>query len=378
MRKGKLNRLFLFTLSGLCIVLFSACNQPKSLWKGTIEEKDGVTVVKNPKEPIYEEGVFSSEEELTIGDREIEGDFVFEVITAIRADDNGNIYVLDGKAQQIKVFDKNGNFFRDIGRQGQGPGEYSSPSGLHIISKNEMMVSSITRRLSFFSLHGEFLRQINKSPDPFPVPDSSGNLIVKIMNMGVGEKTVTELKKLDSNFELLFTIGILEMESTFGQKKMEAFSTQLYYTVLHDDSIVWGINDNYQFTIVDSKGKVEKRIIKDAAPVRVTEDFKKSYLERNEDALFRSRGISYDFPEYFPPFRNISSDDEGRIFIRIYDERDNKDNEYYDVFDRQGMFVAKIVLKNRAVYWKRGKLYSVEEDEDGFQLVKRYNVIWNY
>ena len=50
-------------------MLFS-CGAQKARWKGTIEEVDGVTVVKNPKEPMYGEDVFNLEEELSIGEAE--------------------------------------------------------------------------------------------------------------------------------------------------------------------------------------------------------------------------------------------------------------------------------------------------------------------
>lgn len=56
------------------ILLFSAftmlvsCGEQKDVWKGSLEEVDGVTVVKNPKEPMYGEDVFSLEEDLSIGE----------------------------------------------------------------------------------------------------------------------------------------------------------------------------------------------------------------------------------------------------------------------------------------------------------------------
>ncbi len=46
-------------------ILFFSCSQQKSEWEGTIEEVDGVTVVKNPKEPMCGEDVFSLDEEVS-------------------------------------------------------------------------------------------------------------------------------------------------------------------------------------------------------------------------------------------------------------------------------------------------------------------------
>ena len=64
------NRCFVFPTLVLLwmILIFASPVQHKAEWKGTIEVMDGVTVVKNPKEPIYGEGVFLIEKELSIGE----------------------------------------------------------------------------------------------------------------------------------------------------------------------------------------------------------------------------------------------------------------------------------------------------------------------
>ena len=51
---------------------------------------------------------------------------------------------------------------------------------------------------------------------------------------------------------------------------------------------------------------------------------------------------------------------------------------YYDVFDDEGKFIVKVPLKTRPLLLKNGKLFTVEEDEEGYQFVKRYKVSWNY
>jgi hypothetical protein len=81
--------------------------------------------------------------------------------------------------------------------------------------------------------------------------------------------------------------------------------------------------------------------------------------------------------KYFPPVHSITTDDEGRIFVRTYEKA--KEGKYYnDVFDSEGRYIAKVPLKDRLQVWKKSKLYSIEEDEDGFQMVKRFKVNWKY
>jgi len=118
--------ILVIVLISLVIVTLS-CTQNEVEWKGTIQEKNGVTVVKNPKEPIYQEEVLIIEEELSIGDSEESEDYMFSDISHITVDSDGRIYILDRRESHVKLFDQNGKYIRTIGRKGQGPGEFNNP-----------------------------------------------------------------------------------------------------------------------------------------------------------------------------------------------------------------------------------------------------------
>lgn len=60
------------------IFTFFSCTSQKAEWQGSIEVVDGVTIVKNPKEPIYGEDVLSLEEEITIGAKEGDENVAFQ------------------------------------------------------------------------------------------------------------------------------------------------------------------------------------------------------------------------------------------------------------------------------------------------------------
>ena len=81
-------------------------------------------------------------------------------------------------------------------------------------------------------------------------------------------------------------------------------------------------------------------------------------------------------PEYHCPFRWMVADDEGRIFILTYERVSEGKGYYYDVFDAEGKYIVKVALKTRPYLFKKKKLYTVEENEEGYQFVKRYKVNW--
>lgn len=59
------NKINVFSIALFCsvIMLLASCAKQSSEWKGTIEDENGITVVKNPREPMYGNEVFSIEED---------------------------------------------------------------------------------------------------------------------------------------------------------------------------------------------------------------------------------------------------------------------------------------------------------------------------
>ncbi len=359
------------------LVMLISCKQQKAEWKGTIEEEDGVTIVKNPKEPMYGEDVFSLEKELTIGEKENGKEPVFISIRSVRVDDEENIHVLDMKASQVKVFNKDGTYLRNTGKRGQGPGEIQLAMNMELVSGREIMIYDLgNRKLIFFSLDGELLREVSTKRHVrlfYIIPDSKGRLTGVFVIYG--EKAVQEIIKFDSNLETLFTVGQIELSRVPGVSK--PYEPSLFFTVLNNDNVLWGDWSQYKLMVMDEGGEMTRKIIKDYNPIKITDEDR----EREIKEMYGDAGIPPDrkveFPKYYPAFRSLSVDDEGRIFVRTF-ERDEEDYYYYDVFDSEGKYIAKIALKYPATFWKKNKLYTIEEDEDGLQMVKRYNVSWEY
>lgn len=63
---------------------------------------------------------------------EITGDpsYQFGQVTGLAGDDAGRIFVSDGLASVVRVYGSDGSFLRQIGREGDGPGEFRHPADL--------------------------------------------------------------------------------------------------------------------------------------------------------------------------------------------------------------------------------------------------------
>ncbi len=71
------------------------------------------------------------------------------VLSGIAIDRAGNVYVSDRGATKVWVFDAQGRSQRGIGRKGQGPGEFTSPTGLAIGPDGRLWVRDISRVTRF-------------------------------------------------------------------------------------------------------------------------------------------------------------------------------------------------------------------------------------
>ena len=79
-------------------------------------------------------------------------------------------------------------------------------------------------------------------------------------------------------------------------------------------------------------------------------------------------------PKFHPALGEITADEEGRMYVQSWERTEKMNGYYYDIFDPEGRYVAKIPLHFSPTVWKNGKVYAIEVDESGFQVVKRYKV----
>jgi len=343
-----------------------------------IKKEKGITVVYNPKMPASlpgEPAQIILKEDLSIGVKEGQEDYMLLEPVGLEVDAQGNIYVLDRKASHVKVYDKNGKFLRTISKKGQGPGEVQGPRDIHITPEGKILVNDmLTRRLLFFSLDGQFIKEVSAGKMWMllnPKVDTSGNIIAAFTLMG--EEFKEELKKFDSELKPILTIASIPV----GKPPVfNPYFPRVYWCVDKEDNIIWGITTKYEFNIINPQGKLTKKIVKDYNPEKITKSDKAKIIKDMYGDNPVPSDVKLEFPKNFPAFREFTCDEQGRIFVRTYEKTKEGKGSYYDLFDPEGRYIAKVFLKLRPLLWKRNKMYTIYEDEEGYRFVKRYSVIW--
>lgn len=370
----------------LLLLALVACGGEIAEWKGKITEKEGVVIVSNPKKPLYENAEINIVQDLKIGVPEGDQEYLFTEITELDVDDDGNIYAIDLKDDNVRVFDRNGHFLRTVGRPGQGPGEFSGAGNLHVSSNGEIMVTSEgSRSIKYFAPTGQYRRQyLLKAFSPIKVDyDSAG--VYYIMDFSM-EPPGFKLSRLDSRTEESSVLATWAMPMP-NPKRVSIFDPIMSFAVMPDNRLLYGCpTEGYEILIFDVRGHLQKRIIKDWDPNPVTdverEAIVNEHIKRNP-----SNPIQLDFPRFHPPYRVVKCDDSGQLFVLAFagiaHDPSQERKTVFDVFDQEGRYIAMIrhqfkTLIEKPMLWKGGKFYTVEQDEAGYPSIVRYSVSFSF
>lgn len=348
-------------------IVIPAFGQPSKNWKGKFSKQGDITIIWNPKEPLLKSDLFLLKEEIAINGNGATPEESFSLVGHghIAVGPNGRIYIYDMRNPEIKIFDEKGKFVRIFGRKGQGPGEFMSPRILSFCqSTRELFVQDAVRGL-YFSADGDHLRNIPLAINYETIrSDARGNIrgtiIVRDKN---GERE--ELRFFDKNGNPGISIA-----QTPIQDRMNPFAPYLTFCSRKDGSIVEGFPETYEFNIHNPDGTVANRISKETDPIEVTDEWRQAFLKSRRPSF-----LPYRFPRYQPYYRGIFSDDVGRIYIVTSKEGFHPGHEILDIFDPRGYYLNEVSWPKGANMIENGKLYSIQYDEDGYPIIKRFAML---
>ena len=108
----------------------------------------------------------------------------WEVLSRVRSaafDALDNLFVLDGQGTskpRVLVFNSSGQFVRQFGRRGSGPGEFQSPRDVFVLASGDIVVSDPgNSAYILFSSSGEHRRNVRFEPDFRPGQNAPGTQV---------------------------------------------------------------------------------------------------------------------------------------------------------------------------------------------------------
>jgi hypothetical protein len=136
---------------------------------------------------------------------------------------------------------------------------------------------------------------------------------------------------------------------------------------------VYGDSRTYEIRFFEpSQGKLFKRIQRQYSALPVTEEDRERELG-NTPVEVQANIV---FPKHRPVFSGFFLSDLGHVIVRTNERAADGRKFIHDIFDGEGRYVCRMPLDPSGMTILNGKYYALEEDEDGYQYVKRYAVTW--
>ncbi len=309
----------------------------------------------------------------------------------------GRFYVLDAGNHRVLEISRSGEVTRQLGREGDGPGEFRSPSAM-VIRNDTVMVSDGTGIVHFFGPNGESIRTHRLS-----FPDEEVNMMGTIaispdgwMVSGFGlARSDPDLPNLMR--EHLFTVdpstGDLRPTGLEWSPESEARSGGLP-SPFHQfpaggydghGRMLMAEVSTYRIDIYESSGALIKRVEGTVPPVEIDrqliEKWKGSQICNREpiecDASRSKLELSLPDPEWRSVIGRVRPYASGHFSVLREDlDPDPLDDESpgeYDYFDPEGVFIGSTTGLT-PLWFDGSRILSLERNNLGIESITLYDV----
>lgn len=363
-------------------------------WSGTTDTlPSGQIVVANPAAPLWPEGGgWRIADELRIGTVDGDGPDLFGRIIMLDVDAEGRVYVLEGQAQEIRVFDRSGGYVRTIGRQGGGPGEFNQPVHMQFgPDGNLWVVDPQNNRVSVFDTAGTYLAGhpmpggfiIIPWPggfdlrghyySPIPRPSEAGFQ----MGMAHFDESMTAIDTLEVPDD---PVERPHFEMRRGDA---AWMASVPYTagfdwLLSPAGTFWGMfTGDYRLFELSQEGDTLRTITRAFERLPVTDADMEAARERL--SWFIEQGGKVDWgkiPSEKPATSDFFVDEDGYVWVTPVTAADDGGHPL-DVFDPDGRYLGRVALPGRLVgrpLVRGDRMYAVTRNELEVPFVARWRI----
>ena len=299
-------------------------------------------------------------------------------------DQKGNLYIYDSKLKKIVVYDPEGKFSREFGREGQGPGEFRFVTNIQVMTSGEIVITDIlNRRFASFQKDGAFIKDIRF---PFSAVEGSilenGHFLFKRLKLS-GSK--------DKRPHIVLSLYDPDFKKIKDLDEIEAFDPMasrvkgIYYNLCWDvsgDKIVTGSQERgYEIYVFDLQGTLLKKIRKQYRPVAPSTEYRQAFIDSLPKRNYEMIKNRLYFPKQLPPFHDLFIDESGKIFVMTYEKKGPR-TYVMDVFSPGGQCILScglnipILSRGFRGQIKNNRFYFVYEKNSGFQELKVYKIQW--
>lgn len=405
----------LFTLVGVGIVhsAMTACGGDARAAGPVVRDSAGVRIVENSA-PLWKEGEewrVAAEPSLDIG--VVEGAPAYQldkVRGAVRLSD-GRIVVANGGSKELRFFDAGGKHLASAGREGGGPGEFSTLSWIGRGQGDSVLAWDFrSRRLSVFTARGEFARSVTPEGLELLVPTpvgtfADGSFVTPGgLDFSSGERKEGEYR--DSTVYLRFAAGGKQLGRLGPFGATENFRSQSgpgasltsnvvfgrrTMLTLAGDRLYAGENGRYEIREYTPEGALRAVVRREHEPVAVNEeDVRRHFEEEDRESdlsgfppaaraqllkMKEEQRAKLPHRNSLPAYADVEADEAGNLWVEEY-RKPGDGQPRWSVFDPEGRWLGTVSTPAGLDIYQIGTdwILGRTEDELDVQHVRLYRL----
>ena len=313
----------------------------------------------------------------------------------VTIDAEGRFYITDFDAKTVFVWDKDGSFVGNIGKGGQGPGEFrfSSMGGpqayLGIQGDNLLVYDGANKSVNLFSRDGKFqnstILSLPQGRTEYVKVTPEGNFVVYQQKwgddpkreVGVFSKDGERINDVVSVVDKTYSLRPAKNGQRFGGLMLNAFSARMsvHYNRATGE-ILAGEADKPSFDVYNLKGQKLKKVTFKMLQPEVTADDKAEFQESPWIKSGMASGfIKVKWPEkkaYYTHLLPVA--DKGYLVLRRSPHYANMEGI---MVDRNGKTLSNFSLscgENGNMYSVDGRIIAIALDEEGEFIISELKI----
>ena len=257
-------------------------------------------------------------------------------VSSLALDDDGNVYVLDQGARNIRVFDSTGAPVRTIGREGAGPAEFATPYSLAWTGDTLAVLDPGNGRLELVTregrhaatwrgsrITGQRVRLWQAGPSRFfldsyrPTPDGKLQMLYVSAAPEAGRDTLVIPERSGGDAVTAVTCHVKDGSITWFDVPHASWRM---LAVSPDGHLVVAYTGDYRFTWVDTAGMVRRMMAFGADTLKIPDTFWDSVQTEYDAWRTQLVGAECDRSNLPRPARQnvlraFDFDDQGRLWV---------------------------------------------------------------
>src|SRR5690606_8445740 len=319
----------------------------------------------------------------------------------IVADAAGNTYVMQRSPVRIAVFGPDGQWLRDLGREGDGPGEFRDGM-LGIVGDTLFVQDPNNSRLTTFLTDGTpiasypsqccyFFSRLTVLANgrvmiPGPPPDdqsTAAHYLTRLDGTVTDTLLVPSYGPIDQNSDDYWMVARRSAQSSSIRTVSIPFRASDMSVVRPDGRVVSGRSDNYRLVIGNDFVDTTLIINASAPTIAVSDAQRDSAYHATLDGMsddwkeaFEEEAKLSDLPNQWPVWTAMGTDRDNNIWVSLPGDRGG--HTTLQVFNPDGVLLGDVPGVGMNLfngYWTNDRIYLASEDEDGYPIIRVFRIM---